>query len=99
MIKAIIFDFGDVFINLDQKGTIKRAQELLGYDIITEKPNPTQKEIFSINNQYEKGLISTDEFLSLYSELSNGISKEQIKIAIQITSNGYSTQKKFFTSR
>ena len=28
MIKAIIFDFGDVFINLDKEGTNKKLREM-----------------------------------------------------------------------
>lgn len=79
MIDTIIFDFGDVFINLDKKGTIARTKTMLGFDIITEAQNPLYKHIFNINDKYEKGLISTDHFLSFYEDLKEGITKEDVK--------------------
>lgn len=78
MIKTIIFDFGDVFINLDKKGTIKKSKELLGLDIISENKNADNKIIFDANNDYEKGYISTEEFIDFYSKLDKNISKKQI---------------------
>lgn len=79
MIKAIIFDFGDVFINLDKQGTIDRTKEVLGYDIITEKKSKENEAVFKINDDYEKGLISTDEFLNFYYNLTGNVTKAQIK--------------------
>ncbi len=58
MIKNYIFDFGDVFINLDKPAT---ARELLKLGKST-----FNKEMITKNNQYEKGLLSTDEFLDYY---------------------------------
>ncbi|WP_353778531.1 HAD-IA family hydrolase [Winogradskyella sp. 3972H.M.0a.05] len=79
MIKTLIFDFGDVFINLDKQGTIERTKTLFGFDIITEKPEAANKSIFKVNDDYERGFISTEEFLSFYSDLSNDVTKEQVK--------------------
>lgn len=59
MIKNIIFDFGDVFINLDKKGAMTNALTLFEMDILSD-------EIHAINALYEQGLISTDEFLEFY---------------------------------
>jgi len=59
MIKNLIFDFGDVFINLDKKGAMDNALELFKLDTLSE-------EIHAINMLYEQGLISTDEFLEFY---------------------------------
>jgi putative hydrolase of the HAD superfamily len=53
-----IFDFGDVFINLDKSAT-KMALQELGLEEFTEEMN-------SINKQYEKGLLTTDEFIAFY---------------------------------
>ena len=78
MIKTIIFDFGDVFINLDKQGTIKRTKELLGYDIITEKQSKENEAIFKVNDDYEKGLISTTHFIDFYHNLTKNISKEDL---------------------
>lgn len=71
MIKALIFDFGDVFINLDKEGTIQRSKEVFGKDIITEAKDEDNIAIFEINNKYEKGEISTHEFISFYTKLVN----------------------------
>ena len=56
MIKNIIFDFGDVFINLDKEATA-RMMIKHGFAGIT----PDLMELFKA---YETGLISTDLFLS-----------------------------------
>lgn len=61
MIKTLIFDFGNVFINLDIENAQKKTFEILG---ITE----FSEEIIAFNSFYEQGLISTDEFLEFYSE-------------------------------
>jgi putative hydrolase of the HAD superfamily len=58
MIKNIIFDFGDIFINLDKQATYN-AMAKLG---VTE----ISKEMIGVYHQYEKGLISTDDFVEFY---------------------------------
>ncbi|TKD65831.1 HAD family phosphatase [Flavobacterium sp. ASW18X] len=55
MIKNIIFDFGDIFINLDKTATPKAMSEF-GFTEIT----PSLDHLFKA---YEKGTISTDVFL------------------------------------
>jgi len=72
-IKNYIFDFGDVFINLDKPAT---QQELLklGMDSFTE-------EMSSINKAYEKGLVSTEEFLAFYQTQFPQATKEELKTA------------------
>ncbi len=55
MIKNIIFDFGDIFINLDKTAT-PAAMSHFGFTEIT----PTLDHIFK---EYEKGNLSTDVFL------------------------------------
>lgn len=61
MIKNIIFDFGDVFINLDKKGAMAKALHLFEMEEFSD-------EIRAINTLYEQGLMSTDEFLEFYSD-------------------------------
>jgi putative hydrolase of the HAD superfamily len=58
MIKTIIFDFGDVFINLDKAATMR---EMNRYEIKTLSEN-----LLNINQQYEKGLISSEDFVKSY---------------------------------
>jgi putative hydrolase of the HAD superfamily len=56
MIKNIIFDFGDVFINLDKNATKVHLAALGHYQITPE--------LESLAIQYEKGLITTSFFLN-----------------------------------
>ncbi len=61
MIKTIIFDFGNIFINLDSEGAMKNALQLFELDTFPE-------ELIAINCLYEEGLISTEEFIDFYQE-------------------------------
>lgn len=58
MIKTLIFDFGDVFINLD-KPSIERELLKLGVSKITD-------EMHHYASQYEKGLISTKNLTNFF---------------------------------
>ncbi|NAS30905.1 HAD-IA family hydrolase [Flavobacteriaceae bacterium R38] len=58
MIQNIIFDFGDIFIDLDKSATLKAMQEF-GLHQVTD-------EMTEVNKKYEKGLISTPDFISYY---------------------------------
>ncbi len=60
MIKNIIFDFGDIFINLDKEATYKELAKL-GVTEITD-------EMLQQYYQYEMGLISTEEFINFFYE-------------------------------
>lgn len=55
MIKTIIFDFGDVFLNLDKPATLREL----------EKHNITDisESLREVNQKYEKGLLSSQEFI------------------------------------
>lgn len=71
MIKTIIFDFGNVFINLDIEGALKKMFDTLKIDAFSE-------EMIAFNSFYEQGLISTNEFIDFYSENFPKISKEEL---------------------
>ena len=58
MIKNIIFDFGDIFINLDKEATAKALAQL-GITEISE-------ETLMICKQYEMGLLSTTGFIDFF---------------------------------
>ncbi|ARV16762.1 HAD family hydrolase [Polaribacter sp. SA4-12] len=60
MIKNIIFDFGDIFINLDKKATFNELEKL-GITEISD-------EMMAVAHQYERGLISTDKFIEFFKE-------------------------------
>ncbi|MDT0557523.1 HAD-IA family hydrolase [Ichthyenterobacterium sp. W332] len=59
MIKTLIFDFGDVFINLDKQGAIDNALKLFNIKTFSE-------DMLKINMDYEQGFITTDIFLEFY---------------------------------
>lgn len=71
MIKNIIFDFGDVFINLDKDGAMKQALNLFGID-------PFSPQMIETNNLYEQGLISTSEFIQFYKNTFPSITEDKI---------------------
>lgn len=61
MIKNIIFDFGDIFINLDKPATEIRLKSL-GLEKISQR-------MLRFAQSYEMGLISTLEFIQFFKEL------------------------------
>lgn len=71
MIKTIVFDFGNVFINLDIDGALKKAFE-------TFKIKDIPEEMTAINSLYEQGLMSTDEFVEFYTENFPKVSEEDV---------------------
>jgi len=70
MIKNIVFDFGDIFINLDKK---LFAEELQKLHISQES-----EEMLPILQQYEMGLVSTDKLLTFFEERLS-ISEDKLK--------------------
>ena len=70
MVKNIIFDLGDVFIDLDHE---KSKNELLNLAI-----SQSTAEMIQINCRYEKGLISTLKFLEYYKGVFSNISEKQL---------------------
>lgn len=58
MIKNIIFDFGDVFINLDKEATYRELYKL-GVSEISEA-------MMEVYYKYEMGLLTTEEFVDFF---------------------------------
>jgi FMN phosphatase YigB (HAD superfamily) len=58
MIKNIVFDFGDIFINLDKKGFATALQKV---GILQDSD-----AMLPILQQYEMGLISTKDFIAFF---------------------------------
>ena len=71
MIKAIIFDFGDVFINLDIEGFTQNAFKQFNINEFSE-------EMIAFNSFYEQGLISTEEFIEFYIENFPKLTEEEL---------------------
>ncbi|PWI29138.1 haloacid dehalogenase [Flavobacteriaceae bacterium LYZ1037] len=74
MIKTLIFDFGDVFINLDKQGAMKQVLELFKHETLSD-------EIIAFNCLYEQGLISTEEFIAFYLENFPDLDEEDVLYA------------------
>lgn len=72
MIKNIIFDFGDIFINLDKEATPKGLAKL-GIPKMTD-------EIVQLNHDYEKGMIDSEDFINFFQEKYT-ISKSDLLVA------------------
>ena len=72
MIKNIIFDFGDIFINLDK--------EIIFEEIKAHGGNPNLSlEMMGLNASYEIGGTSTENFVSQLSRIYPKASTEKIK--------------------
>lgn len=70
MIKNLVLDFGDIFINLDKSATGK-AMANFGYTITT----PELEKLF---NEYEKGMVTSDAFLEMTGKLFPKASKDNL---------------------
>lgn len=71
MIKNIIFDFGDVFINLDKQATYKELFKL-GVHTISE-------DMMKVYYDYEMGLVSTEDFVNFFHKEFNLNKQDLIK--------------------
>lgn len=71
MIKTLIFDFGDVFINLDKQATLRELQKL---DI-----SNFSEALVNHNKSYEMGLISSETFLTTYIDEFSHLTSDQIR--------------------
>lgn len=70
MIKNLILDFGDIFINLDKLGTA-RAMQKFGFTKIT----PELDQLFK---NYEKGLVTSKYFLETTKQIFPKASKQDL---------------------
>lgn len=70
MIKTILFDFGDIFINLDKSATTRELQTL-GLNDFTP-------QMLQWNAEYEKGLLASDIFISNYQNCFPNVSRKQL---------------------
>ena len=73
MINAIIFDFGDIFINLEKEAQVEAFKKL-------GLPAPNE-ELIAQNDLFEKGQLSELEFIQSFSKFLPEASLEQIREA------------------
>ena len=74
MNKTLIFDFGDVFINLDKEGAMNHALDIFKLKTLSE-------ELIAFNSLYEQGLISTEEFIEFYLENFPDLDEDDVLFA------------------
>lgn len=70
-IKTLIFDFGDVFINLDKTGAMNHALNLFQLETF-------EADMIDTNILYETGKISTSEFIQFYKTKFSGINETEL---------------------
>ena len=73
MIRNIIFDFGDIFINLDKLAPFREMAKF-GFTQLTP-------ELDHLGKNYEMGLMETPDFLSAMQSIFPNTSKAQIQFA------------------
>ncbi len=70
-IKTLIFDFGDVFINLDKIGAMQNALDLFQLKTF-------ENDMIAANIQFEIGKISTSQFIDFYKSKFPNLSEMDI---------------------
>ncbi len=70
MIKTIIFDFGDVFINLDKSATLREFSKFGDFRLTSE--------LQEIHNLYEIGQLSTQEFIKNHQAILPEATEKQL---------------------
>lgn len=73
MINAIIFDFGDIFINLDKDSSADEFKK-----IGLERPN---EELLALNDSFERGKVSEIKFLEGFQKYLPDASIDEIRDA------------------
>ncbi len=73
MIDTIIFDFGDIFINLEKEAQVEAFKKL-------GLPAPNE-ELIEMNDLFEKGKISELEFITCFRKFIPDASVEEIRHA------------------
>ena len=71
MINTIIFDFGDVFINLDKHGAMQNALDLFELSMFEE-------DMLITNMAYETGHITTQQFIDFYCSKFPKLNEDQV---------------------
>ncbi len=70
MIKNIVFDFGDIFIDLDKTATLASFQKL--------NPAISAQQIETLNKIYEVGQMTTTQFIFALKDLAPNASYQEI---------------------
>jgi putative hydrolase of the HAD superfamily len=73
MINTIIFDFGDIFVNLNKEASIEAFRKL-GLEDLNE-------ELVHLNDQFEKGKITETQFLDGFRKYLPDVSVDSIRAA------------------
>ncbi len=70
---AIVFDFGNIFLDLDFEATFNKFQELLGIPFLRDN---IPEELKHPLRQHERGKLSTDDLIASFQKVNGDITKE-----------------------
>lgn len=90
MLKNIIFDLGNVLIDIDFPRSEQALTALLGDDLLEKLKQNKQENLFY---EFEKGNVSEDFFIKTLQSLGENISEQQIKDAYNAMLIGFKPER------
>ncbi len=90
MLKNIIFDLGNVLIDIDFPRSEQALTALLGDDLLEKLKRNRQENLFY---EFEKGNVSEDFFIKTLQLLGENISEQQIKDAYNAMLIGFKAER------
>lgn len=72
MIRTLLFDFGDVFLELDKKAPMRALRE-------EKRHPPLLKSLDPFHHQYERGEISSEQFFKHYQQVFPSLTLKAFK--------------------
>lgn len=77
--KAYIFDLGGVLVDIDIPGTFRKFEHMIRPEVAARGIRELSADIIRISDDYQRGDITTDQFLSLMQSFCHdGITRDQL---------------------
>lgn len=77
--KAYIFDLGGVLVDIDIPGTFRKFEHMIRPEVAARGIRELSADIIRISDDYQRGDITTDQFLSLMQSFCHdGITSDQL---------------------
>jgi putative hydrolase of the HAD superfamily len=90
MLKSIIFDLGNVLIDIDFPRSEQQLKALLGDNLLEKLEKINQANLFY---EFEKGNISEDFFIKTLQSLGENVAEQQIKDAYNAMLIGFKAER------
>jgi glucose-1-phosphatase len=90
MLKSIIFDLGNVLIDIDFPRSEQQLKALLGDNLLEKLEKINQANLFY---EFEKGNVSEDFFIKTLQSLGENVSEQQIKDAYNAMLIGFKAER------